>query len=305
MFVFICIDDTDDLTKATSTGKIAQLIEQELLRCGVVSNSEGITRHQLLLDNRIAYTSHNSSMCMKLTISQTANKTWPVLLNQLAEISRQITNAEKALDSDPGLCICSPDCTTKTNLLIQFGIDGQKKVLTKENAFTLAHETGVFLEELGGDGAGVIGALCGVGLRLSGYDGWFRGKINLDDYGISSEKVSAAELAEKLHLPVFIDGAQHLAAGDEMVDLSAGIKALLWKHQWAIVIKNIDNSDLYQACNKRSLSNSACLMAKSCDDFVFDNDEEEFASDCSRQTCFNCLYRRWTADTFTCVKDRL
>ncbi len=65
--VYICVDDTDDMTKSTSTGKIADLIAKELARLGG-RMEKGITRHQLLLHDDIDYTSHNSSMCMVIDI---------------------------------------------------------------------------------------------------------------------------------------------------------------------------------------------------------------------------------------------
>ena len=46
---YLCVDDTDDLTKKTSTGKIAEHIKKEAESLGSVIDY-GITRHQLLLD---------------------------------------------------------------------------------------------------------------------------------------------------------------------------------------------------------------------------------------------------------------
>ena len=48
MRIYICVDDTDDLTKSTSTGKIADMIAQEIVKMGGTMD-KGITRHQLLL----------------------------------------------------------------------------------------------------------------------------------------------------------------------------------------------------------------------------------------------------------------
>ena len=51
-----------------------------------------------------------------------------------------------------------------------WGKAAQAEVLNKEEAVRLANEAGVHLEELGGTGGGVIGALAAVGL-LSTWDG--------------------------------------------------------------------------------------------------------------------------------------
>ena len=63
---FLCIDDTDDTSKSIGTGEIASHIYDQLKKLGCQMHYN-ITRHQLLLDPRIAYTSHNSSMCMEGT----------------------------------------------------------------------------------------------------------------------------------------------------------------------------------------------------------------------------------------------
>lgn len=306
MYILVCVDDTDDLSKATSTGRISQHIESALLEAGLAQASEGITRHQLLLDERIAYTSHNSSMCIKLKTVAMNPAEWQQAQQRIAALASEVILREKAEESDPGLCICCPELINKTAELVNFGLAGQKMVLSKQQAYQQAEDCGVWLRELGGDGAGVIGALCGVGLRLSGYDGWFRGKLKTADYGIAGTQITAAELGEKLACPVLLQNRNQLAGGQELVDISPGIKMLLWKHRRAIAIRPLDEAaGLYQICNKRTLTNSARLIAASCEGFVPDNDEEEFMQDSDKRSCFNCLYRRWTADGFICRKNML
>ena len=95
---YLCVDDTDDLTKKTSTGKIAEHIKKEAESLGSVIDY-GITRHQLLLDDAIAYTSHNSSMCFSGSLSEDQ-------LSRLWEKAAEIIMAEKAETADPGLCLC-------------------------------------------------------------------------------------------------------------------------------------------------------------------------------------------------------
>lgn len=53
---------------------------------------------------------------------------------------------------------------------------------------------------------------------------------------------------------------------------------------------------------KRDYEKSA-IAAKSCKLFEHDNDEEEEIADTER-SCFNCLYRRWTAESFECVRKK-
>ena len=169
---YLCVDDTDDLTKKTSTGKIAEHIKKEAESLGSVIDY-GITRHQLLLDDAIAYTSHNSSMCFSGSLSEDQ-------LSRLWEKAAEIIMAEKAETADPGLCLCRLDQLKFPEKLLAFGKKAQRSVIKKEEAYDLARSVGgTRLEEFGGTGIGVIGALAGAGLRLSGNDGSIRGKSGI------------------------------------------------------------------------------------------------------------------------------
>ena len=88
MRIYICVDDTDDLTKSTSTGKIADMIAQEIVKMGGTMD-KGITRHQLLLHDDIDYTSHNSSMCMVIDIEG-------VEISQMQEAAVKVLKANMA-----------------------------------------------------------------------------------------------------------------------------------------------------------------------------------------------------------------
>ena len=63
----LCIDDTDELGGEISTGSLAEDIASYI---GSFAKISFITRHQLLLDPRINYTSHNSSMFLAAEISK-------------------------------------------------------------------------------------------------------------------------------------------------------------------------------------------------------------------------------------------
>jgi len=60
-----------------------------------------------------------------------------------------------------------------------FGRMAKERVITKDEAYALASELKVHLSEHGGTGIGVIGALAGAGLKMTGNDGRFKGKFRL------------------------------------------------------------------------------------------------------------------------------
>lgn len=137
----ISIDDTDDVTKSTSTGKIAELIGEQLKEYGG-RVEDGISRHQLLLSDEIAYTSHNSFMCIDIEIER-----WNLM--EIVELAEKIIRENMAPGSDPGLAVCELQRLDYPEELIAFGFEAKRKVKTKEDAYILAAATdGVILKEL-------------------------------------------------------------------------------------------------------------------------------------------------------------
>jgi hypothetical protein len=168
MKLLICIDDTDNLD-SIGTGQLlenlcAALEEQGLAKGGFV------TRHQLLIHEDIDYTSHNSSMCCEAETDDAA---------AVVSFAKTHLEAHAAEGSDPGLCILQLRAGDDYRLLTAFGRRAQTEVLKKADAYDAARrfpET-LSLSEHGGTGDGVIGALAGAGLRLSGADGRIKGKL--------------------------------------------------------------------------------------------------------------------------------
>jgi hypothetical protein len=87
--------------------------------------------------------------------------------------------AESAPGSDPGLCILVPERLTDPEAVIEYGLKAKSTVISKEEAYETAAAHNIHLSEHGGNGEGVIGALAGAGLRLTGNDGRFKGKLRI------------------------------------------------------------------------------------------------------------------------------
>lgn len=228
--VLICIDDTDDL-ESIGTGELLENICSGLEAAGL-GKGGFITRHQLFISGRIAYTSHNSCMCCQ---AETEN------VSALVSFAAAYLEEHAAPGSDPGLCVLDLDGGADTGALTVFGLRAQSEVLTKADAYALAEKTGpaLRLSEHGGTGDGVIGALAGVGLRLSGSDGRVKGKLFPKHAG---EVLTAAEvcsrcgagqvLGEGAVLPpetiLRFDGAAKAVLRDGMVTLLAERREGTW-----------------------------------------------------------------------------
>lgn len=185
--ILICIDDTDNID-SIGTGELLENMCGEMERLGL-GKGGFVTRHQLFIHEDIEYTSHNSSMCC---LGETED------LEKLLPFLRGYLEKNRAEGSDPGLCVYVYG-DEDTGELVRYGEMAQERVLTKESAYSLAEKYpgSVFLSEHGGTGDGVIGAIAGVGLRLSGSDGRVKGKIYPE---VSGEVLTAAEFCEKYAL---------------------------------------------------------------------------------------------------------
>ena len=201
--ILIGIDDTDVLG-SSGTGHMARDMVDHLFQLGL-GESTGVTRHQLLVDDRIPYTSHNSSLCIGFRSSVPAD--------ELQEPCIDFLEANFRDGSDPGLCICSADAVDAR--VEGFGRDAQTEVLQKQEAIELAHECDVFLVELGGTGGGIIGALAAVGLRAYGQSGRY---IDLAGIRAITGIVTVSELLEKTDVVSVQDAESKILGLEERID---------------------------------------------------------------------------------------
>jgi hypothetical protein len=161
MRVYIGFDDTDHLYADRGTGKVARWFEDQLPEGCYL---EGVLRQQLLIHEKIPYTSHNSSACAVVRIPEVS----------LVEIlmDRAIAHLIKyALEgSDPGMCIAY---NGKNDLsgLIAFGHACTLRIMTQKEAMEAARN--FHLSGHGGTNDGIIGAAAAVGLTASGWSGRF------------------------------------------------------------------------------------------------------------------------------------
>jgi hypothetical protein len=106
------------------------------------------------------------------TLLREVNRVKEVIETVEAELS-----SRAAVGSDPGICCVSLDGIRRPELLERYGVRAKREILTKVEAYRTAQVCGLYLNELGGTGDGVIGAVAGVSLRKGGADGRFRGRI--------------------------------------------------------------------------------------------------------------------------------
>ncbi len=193
--VLIGIDDTDNF-ESPGTGFIARQLGRLLVADEMVS-LDGITRHQLLVDPRIRYTSHNSSLCLDARVRRER-------MSGLVAYCRDYLARESAPGSDAGLCVVAWDATRPA--VEVFGQRAKREVVTQEEARAVAAAEGILLEGVTGDHGGIIGALAAVGLRRGDRDGRFAWRPGLRE---RSGIVAAGELLDTTGIDAIrsLDGA--------------------------------------------------------------------------------------------------
>lgn len=246
MRVLVSIDDTDNL-ESIGTGELAEIIAQDIEKTGI-GLRQRVTRHQLYVHQDIPYTSHNSSMCF--SVITTENQ-----FQQVIDCAEKILINQSAEGSDPGLCVVNCDLLAPNEVseLIAFGQSAKKEILQKEDAYQLAKKLKIHLSEHGGTGQGIIGALAGTGLRLSGNDGRFRGKLNIK----ANNVISVRELCgyDEIDLVQSVDGK--LVNEEDKVLLGEKIKTVFLENKAVLLVTPLLNSEnaAWQSCNKQELKN--------------------------------------------------
>jgi hypothetical protein len=212
--ILICVDDTDN-REAGGTGDLALKYKCAIADYGWGSTSP-ITRHQLYVHADIPYTSHNSAMCFGADIADDC-------LEKVIDFGQAFLTAEAEDGSDPGLCVVVSDRLASPKELVDFGRRAKRTVLTKEEAYGTAARLGVHLSEHGGTGGGVIGALAGAGLHLSGSDGRVKGK-----YYFSADRrvVTVREICDRTNVEEVRTENRESLGEDETVRLGKKIKSV-------------------------------------------------------------------------------
>ncbi|SFH10200.1 tRNA(Ile2) 2-agmatinylcytidine synthetase [Desulfotomaculum arcticum] len=241
MKIYVGIDDTDNIDQGATGASANQVIK--IVEENHWGSCQGLTRHQLLLHPDIAYTSHNSSMCFIAEIEAAC-------LEPLIEEAGQFLEQHSAPGSDPGLCVVVEEQLRDTESLIAYGYETKIRIMTKEEAYALAGKLGVHLSEHGGTGLGVIGALAGVGLRMTNNDGRFQGKLQLKAPGaiINVAEIISSSPVERVQS---VDG--YVLREDEEVRLGNKLKTVLLDGKRILPVYRREDGLAWETCTNSHL----------------------------------------------------
>jgi len=240
MHLLIGIDDTDNLESRGTGHRVRQLADW--LAENHLAEPRSVTRHQLLVDARIPYTSHNSSACLSVETDQVDN-VW--------KASREFLLLTSATGSDAGLCLAAWDGIDED--VLAFGRRAKLEVLTMLEAQETASQSKIRCEGLTGTGGGVIGALAGIGLHREGNDGRFLWLPGLRDL---KGTYPVEEVLAKGHIERVCTMDHEELAAETLLDVGEWVRPVLrngkstlyveeQNHEWHILskdhIKNLSN----------------------------------------------------------------
>ncbi len=289
----IGIDDTDAIgTKGTGAiaSEIIEMIEEKQW-----GTCHQVTRHQLLIHPDIAYTSHNSAMIFTAQLDESKEE-------EMIRCVVEYLQKESAEGSDPGFCVLNRNRCIDVQKIIEFGYLAKNKVVTKSLAYQCAKEQEVYLSEHGGEGIGVIGALAGVGLRLSGNDGEMKGGIGRLKAGTTIQ-VEAVLEHPAVSAVLDVENKNPVDAKD-VIYIGWKLKPILYMGEFVVMVTRAQEEGVWNALEKEAMreygNNRADISI--CEFYKEDVVEELIYSE--TENCLNCIYRRWTKDAFTCEYKR-
>jgi hypothetical protein len=230
--LLIGIDDTDN-AESRGTGFRARQLGA-LLEAKGLATVNSISRHQLLFDRRIPYTSHNSSACIDLHTSE---------LEKVISVCRLFLPEESASGSDAGLAVRYYDEVSET--ICDWGKRAKAEILTQSEARLLARNNGVYLEGFTGTEDGVIGSLAAIGLRKAGNDGrclWVKGK----DLREISGTFTVAELLKLVAVDCITDKNYIRLQNDQRITVGEWMKPIVKDHKLIIIAEQIQNDQYHE-----------------------------------------------------------
>jgi len=222
----LAIDDTDNLD-SPGTGFRARELALLLAREGL-TRPLAITRHQLLVDPRIPYTSHNSSACLLLTGMVDAQAVF--------DFGCRYLGAAAAEGSDAAIVLLRRSEVTPA--LRAWGQRAKTDVLELDDARRLASDAAVAGAELTGTGGGLIGALAAIGLHATGHDGrllWLRGLREL-----AGQRLSAAEVSDIAGVCFETLGGQPVTTPQDPIALGDWPRAIFRDHRPVLLVEEDD-----------------------------------------------------------------
>jgi len=223
--IIVGIDDSRQLD-GYKAGETASLLARAIEDRGW-GKSKIPSRHRLYPNPVIGYKKHNTARSFSADIDEQ-------YLNPFISYACTMIKSNVASGCNAGLAVVVPERMVNHDDLISYAYRVKEEQVSKEECMQLAQCPGIYLFELSGDGRGVIGALAAAGLRLTGNDGQFRGKLKLGhgDYYVATVK----EIIDKTYVPQVKRMDFVRLEDDETVRMGEKVKVVLLDNLYTLMV---------------------------------------------------------------------
>ena len=239
--LYIGIDDTDNLETRGTGFRGRQLIER--LETQQLGTGIAVTRHQLLVDDRVPYTSHNSSACLVF------RRFDDIPDDQIWECCHSFLLGIAAEGSDVGLCLAHQHQAMD---VISFGQKAKMELVTRDEARATAENSEIRLEGLTGDHQGIIGSLSAVGLHVHGNDGRYIWPREIRDY--AGQMVMLAEIKNQKGIEkVSLVNGQEINDDTAQINLGEWPRTIRIDHHAVLLVEQLDAQHQYKVLEKEHI----------------------------------------------------
>ncbi|MEN6348244.1 MAG: hypothetical protein ABFD08_02450 [Syntrophomonas sp.] len=225
MKIFVAIDDSRQLDGGKA-GETASLLTKSIEskgwgKCSIPS------RHRLYPHPDTGCKKHNTARSFSADIEKQ-------YLDEFVELACNMIKANVTPDSNTGLAIVVPELMENTSSLIEYAYKVKEGLVSRNDTLGFANHPGVYLFELSGSGQGIIGALAGAGLRITGNDGQFRGKLQV---GTGENYIATArEIIDKTYVEQVKNMDGENIRDDETVRMGEKVKVVLLDNKYTLMV---------------------------------------------------------------------
>ncbi|MDD2587241.1 MAG: hypothetical protein PHT79_09300 [Syntrophomonadaceae bacterium] len=225
MKIFVGIDDSRRLDGG-GAGEIVSLLTRTIDEKGW-GKSAIPSRHRLYPHPDTGYRKHNTARSFSAEVKEQ-------YMEELIDYACVMIKSNGTSDSNSGLAIAVPERMDNTDELIDYAYRTKETMINSDEALAMAKKPGLYIFELSGNGKGIIGALAAVGLRMTGNDGQFRGKLQL---GTGEGYIATVkEIIEKSHIEQVKNMDFENLGTEESVRMGEKVKVVLLDHQYTLMV---------------------------------------------------------------------
>ncbi len=225
MKIFVAIDDSRQLDGGKA-GVTASLLTQAIEdngwgKCAIPS------RHRLYSHPDTGCKKHNTARSFSADIEAK-------YLQEFIDYACNLIKLSGTPDSNTGLAIVIPELMENTDDLLDYAYRAKEDIVSKNEALAFAEKPGFYLFELSGSGQGIIGALAAAGLRITGNDGQFRGKLQLSK--VENYVATVSEIIYNTYVEQVKNMDMENIGDDEYVRMGEKVKVVLLDNKYTLMV---------------------------------------------------------------------